>query len=94
MFGIDICNRTLSAAYLHALSDAADDEVDGDGGVNGDLVAAPARAEDAEIAAVNCERGFKAGEVANAGHNARADDADGNGDALGDSVNRQIAGDV
>jgi len=75
-------------------ADAADDEVEDDGGVDGHGVAAPARAEDTEVAAVDVEGGFEAGKVADSGHHAHADHFRGYGDVLRYAVDDEVAFDV
>src|SRR5258708_6657644 len=73
---------------------AADDEMDDDCGVDGHGVAAPARAENAEIAAIDVEGGFESGKVAYTRHHAHADHFYGNDEALRDAVDREIAFDL
>src|SRR5260370_36222327 len=73
---------------------AADDEMDDDCGVDGHGVAAPARAENAEIAAIDVEGGFESGKVAYTRHHAHADHFHGNDDALRDAVDRESAYDL
>src|SRR5260370_28812647 len=68
--------------------------MDDDWGVDGHGVAAPARAENAEIAAIDVEGGFESGKVAYTRHHAHADHFHGNDEALRDAVDREIAFDL
>ena len=72
-------------------ANAADNEMDDYGRIDGHGVAAPARAQNAKVAAVNVEGGFESCEIADAGHHARvmgSQDAASSGHGFGRAETR------
>jgi len=75
-------------------ADATDDQMKDDGGIDGHGVAAPARAENAEVAAIDVEGGLESGEVSDVRHHAHANNFYRNSDALRHAVDGEVALDV
>src|SRR5712691_9677007 len=75
-------------------TNAADDEVEDDRGIDGHGVAAPPRTQDAEVAAVEVEGGLESAKVADSRHHADADSLYGHSDVLRYAADGEVAFDV
>ena len=73
---------------LLCIAHAADEEMNGHSGVDGDAVPAPTAAQNAEVTPIDRKGRLEAGKVSDAGHHTRADQLDGYVDAFRYAVNR------
>lgn len=76
------------------LTDAADDEVNHNRWIDGQGVAAPARAKYAKITPVDGERSLESRKVADSRHHAHADHLHGHGDPLRNAVDGEVTFDI